>query len=219
MEKYDLIIFDLDGTLYDLKDLVEFGFELSIGYLLDIQKYKKEDAIKLLYDNNIYPFISEKAKSTTQLFASLGFDINKWNEYRSSRFAYQLIKKENATNNEVLTKLKSHSKIVLLTNNTKENVDNILRQIDINPNIFDSIHLNNKNVVDLSKQKLMEDIIKEYSVSKNKVLSIGDRYNVDALPLLNIGGESLIISNPHALELILKDYPNFKNCDEYKYYK
>ena len=219
MNDIDLIIFDMDGTIYDMTDLVETGFYLGVDYLVEYQKYKKEDAIKLLNDNHIFPYISKNAKSTTQLFCSLGFDILEWNDYRSKRFPYTLINKDNATNNEVLSSFKKICKIVLLTNNTKENIDNVLNHININHNTFDKIYINSNEKKDLNKKSLMLNIIKENNVETSRVLSIGDRYNVDGLPMLELGGKAIIVKNPKGLEKALKDYPNFMNNEEYKYYE
>lgn len=219
MSAFDLIIFDMDGTLYDIRDLSEAGFYLGVDFLVEKHNYDKEEAIKLLNNNSIFSYFSKKAKSTTQLFASMGFDIEEWNDFRSIRFPYKLINKNNAINEEVLSSFSQICKIVLLTNNTNENVDNVLNHIGISKNTFYKIYLNCSNKKELSKRNLMLEAINDNNVEPSKVLSIGDRYNVDGLPLLELGGKAIIIDNPKGLKEILKDYPNFKDNDDYKYYE
>lgn len=208
----------MDGTLYDMKDLALSSFNLSVSYLVERKNYPKEEAVKLLDENNIYPYYSESAKSTTQLFVSLGFDVVDWNDFRSQRFPYQQIIKDNATNNNVLSKYSELTNIVLLTNNTKTNVDHVLNHIGIKHDAFSGIYLNSKKN-SLSKKDLMSEIIREYNVEASHVLSIGDRYNVDGVPILELGGKAIIIKNPKGLEKVLVDYPNFVDNDYYKYYE
>lgn len=164
----------MDGTLYDIRDLSEAGFYLGVDFLVEKHNYNKEEAIKLLNDNSIFPYFSKKAKSTTQLFASMGFDIEEWNDFRSIRFPYKLINKNNAINEEVLSSFSQICKIVLLTNNTNENVDNVLNHIGISKNTFYKIYLNCSNKKELSKRNLMLEAINDNNVEPSKVLSIGD---------------------------------------------
>lgn len=208
----------MDGTLYDISDVVKGGFYLGVNFLVETKGYVIDDAIKLLNNNDIYPYVVEKAKSTTQLFASLGYDISEWNDYRSIRFPYQEIKKENSVSNKLLLEFRKHAKIVLLTNNTQKNVDNVLKHINVNHNTFDSIYLNSDCKKDLSKKGLMNKIVKDNNVDISKALSIGDRLDVDALPMLELGGKAIIIKNPKSLEKVINDFPNFSINDEYKYY-
>lgn len=216
-DMFDLIIFDMDGTLYDISDVVKEGFYLGVNFLVETKGYVIDDAIKLLNNNDIYPYVVEKAKSTTQLFASLGYDISEWNDYRSIRFPYQEIKKENSVSNKLLLEFRKHAKIVLLTNNTQKNVDNVLKHIGIKQETFNRIYLNNKKQKDLNKKLLMQDIINDYNVDARRVLSIGDRLDVDALPMLELGGKAIIIKNPKSLEKVINDFPNFKNNKQYKF--
>lgn len=218
MSNFDLIIFDMDGTLYNMEDLIEPSFHIAIDYLINYQNYDKENAIKLLNNNDIYPYVYEKAKSTTQLFASMGFSIPEWNDFRSIAFPFEKINKNNAATNDLLISFSKLCTIVLLTNNSQKNVDNVLKHLDIKKETFDNIFLNDANRVCFNKKVIMSNIINKYNVKPEKVLSIGDRYNIDGLPMLELCGKSIIVSNPSGLKKVLEDNPDFKDNDKYKYY-
>lgn len=218
MSNFDLIIFDMDGTLYNMEDLIEPSFHIAVDYLIKYQNYDKESAIKLLNSNDIYPYVYEKAKSTTQLFASMGFSIPEWNDFRSIAFPFEKINKNNAATNDLLISFSKLCTIVLLTNNSQKNVDNVLKHLDIKKETFDNIFLNDANRVCFNKKVIMSNIINKYNVKLERVLSIGDRYNIDGLPMLELGGKSIIVSNPSGLKKVLEDNPDFKDNDKYKYY-
>ena len=48
MENIRLIMIDMDGTLYDVSDLIEDGFNTSVNYLIEFYEFDKEDAEELL---------------------------------------------------------------------------------------------------------------------------------------------------------------------------
>jgi len=212
-----LIIFDMDGTLYCLKDLIQENFNITVKYLIDYQNYSKEDAEKLLIDNKIFPYVSNEAKSSTALFSSLGFDINVWNNYRSKSFPINFIKKENAVSFNTLLKYKEKAHIVLLSNNTLDNIHKLLNHLDIPFDLFEEVVYCQNLSKHVSKHEKMLELINKYRVSPDEALSIGDRYEVDGKPMVELGGKSLIIKKPSSLLKALNDFDNFKTCEEYEF--
>ena len=65
----------------------------------------------------------------------------------------------------------------------------------------------------------MDRIMKEYGVSPEETLSIGDRYDVDAKPMLELGGRAVVLRKPRMIEKFLDDIDDPKSCEEYFYYK
>lgn len=208
----------MDGTLYDLKDLVEHGFNVTIEYLTTYKGMSKEQATKFLNDNSIYPYIIKDAKSTTHLFMSLGYDIKHWDEYRSNLQDTSLIKKENAIQKETLEELKKLAPCVLLTNNTPQNVHATLNRIGLKEEDFSSIYTNDQDHKNLSKTNAMAKIIKTYNAKAEDTLSIGDRYLVDVKPILELKGKGIVIPRPSSFKKVIEDFNNFKTCDEYEYF-
>ena len=219
MKQIKLFIFDMDGTLYYLGDLIRSGFDTSVSFLKEYLGMTKAEAISFLNENHIYPYLSKEAKSTTQLFNTKGYDIDKWNEYRSQHFPYEDINIDNAIKEATLLSFKQIAPIVLLTNNTPTNIQKVLKQIHINQDIFEKIVINEQTDGHSSKRYAMEKLVQEYNLETDNVLSIGDRYDVDALPMLEIGGKALIIEHPLYLKEIINDWPNLKTNEKYAYYE
>jgi len=207
----------MDGTLYDLNDLVEENFYSTVNYLVNYHNFDRQKAIDFLIDNNIYPYISNNSKSSTALFSSLGYDITIWNEYRSKVFPYKNIKIQNSVNIDTLIKFKEKAHIVLLTNNTIENINNLLNHLQIDECVFEEIVYCKDLTKHVSKFDNMKYLISKYKCKPSECLSIGDRYEVDGKPMVELGGKAIIIKKPSSLMKILQDFDNFKTCDEYEF--
>lgn len=218
LKNYKLIIFDMDGTLYDISDLVEDNFNIARDYLINYYDYTNSSATKLLLDNHVYPYVSSDAKSLTKLFISQGIDIKHFDNYRSYNYPYQKIDKEKAVNINDLKYFKDNFISVLVTNNTHKNVSDILNHLGINESIFDEIVCNENENKTSSKKPLFEYVINKYNIKPNEVLSIGDRYNVDGKPINELGGDAIILSKPKSLNKVIKDKQNLSNCDDYSIY-
>ena len=218
MKELKLIIFDMDGTVYDMNDMVENMYEISVAYLMDHFHYSLEDANNFLEENQIFPYVSPGSNSSTQLFIQMGADLRHWNEYRSALFDFDRIKKENAIRKEDLLFFKRIAPIVLLTNNTGANTRYVLDQIGIDIGVFDKVQSNDDPRSTISKISAMKQLIEEYGIQPKEALSIGDRYHIDARPMLELGGMAIIVKNPASFRKIISDYPDLSSCEEYTCY-
>ncbi len=209
----------MDGTLYDMHDLIEDGFRTAVRYMMKYYEFERDEAEKILNDNHIYPYVAPDARSTTQFFMSRFVDVFHWDSYRSRHFGYKLIVKEKAVRPEMLQRLSEVAPLVLLTNNTSVNVGHVLKQIGIPEETFAEILCNEKENKSPSKKPLMEGLLKKYEVLPEEALSIGDRYDVDALPMLELGGKALIIREPKAIERFLDEIEDPVTCEAYEYHE
>ena len=219
MNEIKLIVFDMDGTVYDMKDMAENNFEISVAYLMDHFHYSFEDAKLFLEAHQIYPYAFSGSGSSTQLFVQMGADLRHWNEYRSALFDFDRIKKENAVRVEDLLFFKKIAPIVLLTNNTSMNTKYVLDQIKIDISIFDKVQCNDDPRATVSKISSMKQLIDEYRISPEEALSIGDRYQIDAKTMLELGGKAIIVKDPSSFRKIISEYPKLKSCEEYSFYE
>ena len=218
MKNIRFIIIDMDGTLYDMADLIADGFDTAVAYMMEFYEFEKEDAVKTLNDNHIYPYVAADARSTTQFFLSRFIDTHHWDSYRSEHFGYPLIVKEKAMTEEMLKKLADIAPLVLLTNNTRINVSHVLNQIGVSEDVFTEIMCNENENKSPTKAVLMEKLMKEYDVKPEETLSIGDRFDVDAKPMILLGGKALILKKPQYLNKFLQEIEDPRDCEEYQYY-
>ena len=218
MKEIKLIIFDMDGTVYDMGDMAENLYRISVAYLMDHFRYSYQNANAFLEENQIFPYPLSGSNSSTQLFVQMGADLRHWNEYRSARYDFDRIRKENAVREEDLLFFKEIAPIVLLTNNTSRNTRRVLDHIGIDLALFDKIQCNDDPRASISKASSMKQLIEEYGIQPEEALSIGDRYQIDARPMLELGGKAMIVRNPSAFRKIISDYPELKSCEDYTCY-
>jgi len=218
MKEIKLIIFDMDGTVYDMGDMAENLYRISVAYLMDRFHYSYQNANAFLKENQIFPYPLSGSNSSTQLFVQMGADLRHWNEYRSARYNFDRIRKENAVREEDLLFFKEIAPIVLLTNNTSRNTRRVLDHIGIGLALFDKVQCNDGPRATVSKTSAMKQLIEEYGIQPEEALSIGDRYQIDARPMLELGGKAIIVRNPSAFREIISDYPELKSCENYTCY-
>ena len=198
---YKLIILDVDGTLYDLDDVCELNYNIQIDFYSSELNISKEEA-KLIFDRNgILPYKSETAKSATEFFLRTGLNGEKWKRYRESHYSPETIDQKRAVREETLRNFCQICDIILLSSNTYKNILDTLKWIKIDISIFKDIFCATKNPgkTPFNKKNAMEYILKKFHVLAQDVLSIGDRYSTDIEPLLNMGGDGVLVQKPEVL--------------------
>ena len=68
MDVIKLIIFDLDGTLYNLEDVALSNYKMQLNFYSFCTGKTNEEVVKVFEANDIYPIISRKSKSATDFF-------------------------------------------------------------------------------------------------------------------------------------------------------
>lgn len=198
-----LIIFDLDGTFYDIKDLIAYNFAQESQFLQNELHLNKEEADELLVNHHIYPEVKADARSCSEFFSSLQLDMDKWNRIRSQDFPVELIDCQGALSQQDFPNDKI---LTIVTNNTSENVAKILRHLHIDSTIFAAIIT--KEDAANNKQAAYEHLLQKFKISAADALVIGDRYHTDILPMLNLNGHGVLIKNPKAVIAYLNDQPS-----------
>lgn len=202
-----LIIFDLDGTLYDLKDVHSANYILQVQFLMQQMHISEQEAIELQERNHIYPMITSESKSATEYFARLGLDMEQWKQYRESRYDASKIDKSKAISGDVIKQFTEICPLVLLSSNSVGNILKTLEYLEIDSHCFETIYCSDNTPINepFNKKKAMQVIAKQYGVDNSEMLSIGDRYQTDVVPMLELGGHGVIVSEPKVLNKVLKD--------------
>lgn len=205
--KPKLIIFDLDGTLYDLKDMHSANYVLQVEFLQRNLGISHDEAIHQLEQNGVYPIITNKSKSATEYFARLGLDMNQWKQYRESHYDASKIDKSKAVSGDVIGKFAEICPLVLLSSNSQGNILKTLEYLKIDSRFFKTIYCSDNTPVNepFNKKRAMRVIAQQYGVEYSEMLSIGDRYQTDVVPMLELGGHGVIVSAPQALNEVMRD--------------
>lgn len=217
------IIFDLDGTLYDLADIAKVYYDIEIRFLKDYFHKTGEEAAAFLSENGVTKEPSEKAKSATDLFYRIGVPKKVWVDFREKYFDPSGIKKEKAVSEAVLREFSEQAPIYLLSSNTYCNIEKILDKIGLAPTLFKEVYCSDKSPCGgiFTKKEVIASLIGELSIQPSELLSVGDRYNTDVVPALELGAKGAVVKEPAAVSALLEDLKAGKPAtgDSYTWYE
>lgn len=221
-ENVQLIILDLDGTLYDINDVIRSVYQTQVMFLCSKLNKSNNDVVSFLSQNKIFPYVSKDSKSATELFASLGIDKNEWTDYRNDHFKVDYIQKEKAVKKDVIHRLTSTRRTVLLSSNTIATIEKILTHLSVPKDLFSEIVCSDRFPVDqpFNKKDAINYLSSKHIISCSSMLSIGDRYQTDIAPMLELGGKGILLKAPTFLDKVITDIEsnNLESCQEYVFY-
>lgn len=221
MREIKAIIFDLDGTLYDLSDIVKMYYRMEIDFLESYFGKTESEAAAFLEENGVLSYSSPKAKSATELFLRMGVSKEVWSAFREENFDASGIDPSKAVNGDVIVEFSGISPIFLLSSNTYANIEKILKKLEIAPEMFSDILCSDRSPCEgiFNKKDVMEALSKKLGIAGENMLSIGDRYESDIKPVLLLGGTGVIVKSPKALGKLFKDISSGKieTCSDYEF--
>ena len=217
-----IIIFDMDGTLYDLNDVVQMSYDMQVEYLAFKKGLSRDEAISFLAENHVYPVMKKDSKSATELFLQLGFDKKEWSYYRDKGFNVDRIDKSKAVDEDTIAEFSKLATVVLLSSNAYPVIKKVMNHINISTSIFDDIICSDRFPFNMPfKKKLaMESWASKYNVGYEGIFSIGDRFETDIKPVLELGGCGVLVRKPASLKKVLSDMKNnaLQSCYDYEFY-
>lgn len=207
MKNPKLIIFDLDGTFYDINDVIESVYDCQVAFFSTQRHISVEAAKDIFVKNSIFPYASPESKSCTEYFERNGIDKWEWAAYRESHFDVTKIDVSKAVSPAVIRQYAEAYRICLLSSNTYVTIQKILSRLGIDAKLFTRIISSDRFVSSnkFNKREAMSAIIRDGSLESRECLSIGDRYNTDILPILELGGSGVLVKAPYALGCLLED--------------
>lgn len=216
-----VIVFDFDGTLYDISGVREMMFRIESDFLCEHAGMSRDEAKNFMLSEKIITANPSEAKSATECFIRMGISTEIWTAYRTKRFDFSCIDPEKSARQEIIEGFKIFGDIILLSSNTISTIHKIMKQININLSVFSSITCSDTVTGKFSKQKIFAGLIHDRAVKPADILSIGDRYSTDILPLLQLGGRGVLVDGPQSLPRVLHDMKNGglkESSDSYKYF-
>lgn len=194
----DVVIFDLDGTLYQLdgddntiknSTLIKIVQNNSIDFVIKREEILREQAEKIIEEAmkdeiGISAFLSRRYGITREEYFRDAWNINP---------EVVLLNHENTTN--IIRRLKKQKKnLILLTAAPAVWRDNVLKYLEITDCFCQLFSGENFR----SKQEIFEKLSLDFS--PGSILSVGDQYLTDIEPASNLGMRTFEVKNPMDLE-------------------
>ena len=220
LKNIKLVVVDLDGTLYDLSRIIRRIYELQVDFFSSEKKMSKERVTELFKDNCIFPYVTKESKSATEFFLQSGIDNKRWTRCRNEYDYIMDIVPEKTINQELISMLKLNYKVILLSSNTLQNVFRTLEKIAINKDVFDKIICSNENKNAFQKDNCLREYCLYQKINTDEVLSIGDRYQTDIMPLVKLGAIGVWLKKPKFFSSLTKDIMSLclRSGEEYEVY-
>ncbi len=208
MNNLNLIIFDLDGTLYYLEDVIGMNYQMQLDFYASYTGKSKVDSELTFEQNGIYPIVNEKSRSATEFFSKSGIPAKEWNSYRERHFDVMAIHADSAVKCDVVQSLSRICPLVILSSNSSGNIYQILNHINIPVLYFEEIICsdNQYGLGAFRKKEEMRLLTNRRNIPAESVLSIGDRYKTDIEPMLELGGRGILVNGPIGVTQFSNDY-------------
>jgi putative hydrolase of the HAD superfamily len=218
MRNIKVIVFDLEGTLFSSRELLEKHISLTIELLAKRKKISKEEALNILnlkreeltkelgYKPPLVTVIESLGISRQEFFK----EITKVNPFDYLKPAYNV--------RSMLKSLKNKSFIlVLLTNISREYTEKILEALMIDKNLFKYI-ITSSDVVHIKPNiEPFLLLLKKVSLCPRQILVVGDR-DIDLIPAKKLGMKTMLVRKTFASTSIFADIMLDDICDLIKYF-
>ena len=201
-----MIIFDVDGTFYDLEDVVQDNYDMRADFFAAEKGITREEAEGIFAEQGILPYKSERARSATEFFLNSGIDQEAWTAYCDAHTAPVHIDREKAVSDELLKDFAKLAPLVLLSSSTLKSIKDTLGWLGIESSLFSDIICPTTYAGEgrFSKRNSIRIVLERYDIPAGAALSVGDRYESDIRPLLELGGDGILLEQPSCLQNVLQ---------------
>lgn len=205
------IIFDFDETMYSSDTIKEEYQEYIKRTVMSLSNHNEAETMKLMKE---YGFLSDGNERVSFGKNCEKFGISKkcWDNYRVNNFFKINFNNAKVVNNELYKELSKICKLYIVSNEIKDNVIFKAEKLNIDLNNFTIYAPTIETMYNYhTKKDNYLNIGEILSCNSDEMCVIGDRYNVDILPMLEIGGNGLLISNVDEISTFIKKSINDYN--------
>jgi FMN phosphatase YigB (HAD superfamily) len=201
--KIKAIVFDFDETLYFSPNTRKLYIRYIKNTVMSLGGHDESRATQLMEELGF----TESNKASPSFRASCGhFGITKqqWDRYRIDNFFEIDYENAQTVSLSTLKRLKKTYPLFIASNEVKENVQKKAAKMNIDLSVFDEIYAPQKEEINnyIDKKNIYLTIAKKLGIETENLLVVGDRYKVDAEPMLQIGGNAVIIKRPDEIDTL-----------------
>lgn len=191
-----VILFDLDGTLYNSTEVRKKFAQAAYHALAKLKKISVEEATKLIEDTRA----KLKAKHGfpvpyTLTLVRFGMPVETWHKENIKFFDPRDHLSANGELREKLLDLKKRCRLAILTNNNEVQAGRILQALKVE-DLFDRVFTYNSFKTMKPNPQFFKSAAKEMGVLPKECLVVGDRYSVDLIPAQNLGMQIYEVKGP-----------------------
>ncbi len=201
--KIRAIVFDFDETLYVSPNTRKLYIQYIKNTVMTLGGHS-ESASKALMEKLGFTESNKASPSFRASCEHFGITKQQWDEYRMDNFFEIDYENAHTVSLATLKRLKKTYPLFIASNEVKENVLKKAVKLNIDLSIFDDIYAPQKSQIGnyMDKKNIYLTIAKKLNINTKNLLVVGDRYKVDAQPMLEIGGNAVIIKHPEEIDTL-----------------
>jgi putative hydrolase of the HAD superfamily len=191
-----VILFDLDGTLYESETVRKKFAEAAYSTLATLKNITVEEA-KTLIEARREELLEKQGFPApyTLALVSYGLPIEMWHKQNVTFFDPRDYLKKDSTLKTTLERLKTNYRLAILTNNNDTQTERILEALGVD-GLFDRVFTYNTFKVLKPNPEFFKQAAHAFGVKPNECLVIGDRYHVDLDPAKQLGMRIYEVNGP-----------------------
>ncbi len=198
-----VILFDLDGTLYNSSEVRTKFAEAAYHALAKLKKISVDEAKTLIEDTR------EKLKEKhgfpvpyTLTLIRFGMPVETWHKENIAYFDPRDFLSADGKLRKLLQDMKKRYRLAILTNNNEVQANRILQALKVQ-DLFDRVFTYNSFRTMKPNPKTFREAARAMDVSPNECLVVGDRYSVDLIPAQDLGMKIYEVKGPEGIEKLV----------------
>jgi len=198
-----VILFDLDGTLYNSNEVRTKFAEAAYHALAKLKNIPVDDAKRLIEDTR------EKLKEQhgfpvpyTLTLIRFGMTVESWHKENIAYFDPRDFLSADAKLRKTLQDMKKRFRLAILTNNNEVQANRILEALNVQ-DLFDRVFTYNSFQTMKPNPKTFREAAKAMGVAPKECLVVGDRYSVDLIPAQDLGMQIYEVKGPEGIEKLV----------------
>lgn len=188
------VIFDLDGTLYENKELLKKQVEVAVNILAAYNKWGYEEAYLSYVDlRNSMAGKLGYIPSTTAVIIEHDIPLRVFLKSASEAYDAELYLERDKTLHDVLLSLSKSCLLAVVSNNNKKQLSKILEKLGIYSLFSLMLSLDDTGLIKPNPD-LYKIVCDRLSVNPKNCLVVGDRWDIDLAPAKTLGMEVYLVS-------------------------
>lgn len=193
------VIFDFDETLYYSETMEDEYIEYIKKAVIKLTNQSEEKVVSLMEEIGFVKDNQKRPRMRNSV-VYFGSSIKDWEKYRKTHFFIPNPLNIIAVNNKSLRQLKKLYTLSIVSTEMISNIKIKAKYFDIDLSNFKYIYGSTSYGINTYKSSFYKEIIKKDNYKAEEVVVVGDRLKGDIEPLIEMGGNGILIKTNKDLE-------------------